>query len=157
NTHSRSLLPMIVEDKPSSRNSVLYGTFGQGVCATDGTWTILKSPVPCEPLFMYSTSIFRPLIVDNPVDGRLGKMPNKPVDQGYFDPSVDLPMWKIPMKIDPRSDEDFLFNREADPDQTFNLWDTALDERTHLLSLVRQLMDEEGYPPEQLARLGLVA
>ena len=157
NTHSRSLLPMIVEDKPSSRNSILYGTFGQGVCATDGTWTILKSPVPCEPLFMYSTSIFRPLIVDNPVDGRLGKMPNKPVDQGYFDPSVDLPMWKIPMKIDPRSDENFLFNREADPDQTFNLWDTALDERTHLLSLVRQLMDEEGYPPEQVARLGLVA
>lgn len=92
NRHSRSLLPMMVHDAPSLRDAVLYGTFGQGVCATDGAWTILKTPVPERPLHLYSTSIFRPLVVDNPVDGRLAKPPDKPVDQGNFDPSVDLPM-----------------------------------------------------------------
>ncbi len=79
---------MIADGAPSPRDALLYGTFGQGICATDGTWTVMKAPHPDQPLFMYSTNIFRPLIVDNPVDGRLGKPPNKPVDQGYFDPSV---------------------------------------------------------------------
>ena len=157
NRHSRSLLPMIVDGAASPRDAVLYGTFGQGVCATDGTWTILKAPEPDQSLYMYSTNIFRPLIVDNPVDGRLGKPPTKPVDQGYFDPSVDLPMWKTPMKVDPRSLESFLFNRAEDPDQQTNLWDKAPEERARMMTLIRKLMDEEGYPPEQLARLGLEA
>lgn len=132
-----------------------FGTFGQGVCATDGTWTILKSPHAGLPLYLYSTSIFRPLIVDNPVDGRLDKPPNKPVDQGYFDPSVDLPMWKIPIHVDPRSEEDHLYHRAADPDQKANLWQDAPEQRDQMLGLMRTLMDEEGFPPEQLARLGL--
>ncbi len=155
NRHSRSILPMITEDAESPRDAVLYGTFGQGVCATDGEWTILKSPLPDKPLYLYSTSIFRPLIVDNPVDGRLGKAPNKPVDTGYFDPSVDLPMWKIPMKVDPRTEENFLFNRVDDPGQLDNLWHQADVQRERMLKLLRDLMDDEGYPPEQLDRLGL--
>lgn len=155
NRHSRSLLPMIEHDAPSPRDAVLYGTFGQGICATDGTWTVMKAPVPDKPLYLYSTSIFRPLIVDNPVDGRLAKAPNKPVDQGYFDPSVDLPMWKIPIRIDPRSEQDFLFHRAKDPEQALNLWDKAPEERNRMLQLVRSLLEEEGYPPEQLERLGL--
>ncbi|WP_300064084.1 sulfatase [uncultured Roseobacter sp.] len=155
NRHSRSLLPMITHGAPAPRRAVLYGTFGQGVCVTDGEWTLLKSPVPDAPLYLYSTAIFRPLIVDNPVDGRLAKPPNKPVDQGYFDPSVDLPMWKIPIEVDPRTDENFLFHRADDPDQSENLWERAPDARARMLRLMRELMDDEGFPPEQLARLGL--
>jgi hypothetical protein len=148
---------MIRDGAPSRRDAILYGTFGQGVCATDGAWTILKAPEPDKPLYLYSTAIFRPLIVDNPVDGRLAKAPNKPVDQGYFDPTVDLPMWKIPIRIDPRTKENFLFNRANDPEQDVNLWDTDPGERDRMMRLVRTLMDDEGYPPEQLARLGLEA
>ncbi|WP_283646863.1 sulfatase [Marinovum algicola] len=155
NRHSRSLLPMIVEDAPSPREAVLYGTFGQGICATDGTWTVMKAPDPSQPLYLYSTAIFRPLIVDNPVDGRLAKAPNKPVDTGYFDPSVDLPMWKTPISIDQRTQEDFLFNRAEDPGQARNLWDSAPEQRDRMLDLVRALMQDEGCPPEQYARLGL--
>ncbi len=155
NRHSRSFAPMITNDAPSPRNAVLYGTFGQGVCATDGEWTLLKSPMPNRPLYLYSTAIFRPLIVDNPVDGRLAKPPNRPVDQGFFDPTVDFPMWKIPIQVDPRTTENFLFDRVNDPGQTSNLWDHASDQRERMLSLVRDLMDEEGYPAEQLERLGL--
>ncbi len=155
NRHSRSLLPMITSNAPSPRDAVLYGTFGQGVCATDGEWTILKAPEPDRPLHLYSTAVYRPLIVDNPVDGRLAKPPNKPIDQGYFDPSVDLPMWKIPIRIDPRTDQNFLFNRAEDSGQNENLWDRAPEMRAQMLRLIRTLMDEEGFPPEQLERLGL--
>ena len=155
NRHSRSLMPTILEDAPTPRDAVLYGTFGQGICATDGNWSILKSPETDGELNLYSTSIYRPLIVDNPVDGRLAKPPNRPVDQGYFDPTVDLPMWKIPIRIDPRTSENFLFNRAEDPGQNDNLWDAEEVERLRMLALVRSLMDDEGYPPEQLGRLGL--
>ena len=56
--------------------------------------------------------ILRPLIVDNPVDGRVGDMPNQPIDQGFFDETVPYPLWKMPIKIDPRTYENFLFNRK---------------------------------------------
>ena len=146
---------MVASGAPSQRDAVLYGTFGQGVCATDGAWTILKSPEPDKPLYLYSTAIYRPLIVDNPVDGRHSKPLNRPVDQGYFDPSVDLPMWKIPIRVDPRSDENFLFNRSEGPDQERNLWERDPEQRARMLALVRALLDEEGCPPEQSARPGL--
>lgn len=157
NRHSRSLIPLIRDGKPGPRNAVLYGTFGQGICATDGDWTILKAPEPDQPLYLYSTSIFRPLIVDNPVDGRLSRPPNKPVDQGYFDPSVDLPMWKIPIRIDPRSAQSHLFCRTDDPGQKDDLWDCAPEQRSRMLSLLCTLMEDEGFPEEQLTRLGLAA
>ncbi|MXX90479.1 MAG: sulfatase-like hydrolase/transferase [Boseongicola sp. SB0677_bin_26] len=155
NRHSRSLLPMVTSGAPSPRDAVLYGIFGQGVCATDGTWTILKSPEPDMPLYLCSTAICRPLIVDSPVDGRLSKPPNKPVDQGCFDPSVELPMWQIPITVDPRSDESFQFNRSEDPGQEENLWESHPEQRVRMLVLVRALLDGEGCPPAQLARLGL--
>ena len=155
NRHSKSFLKTVTEDAPCPRDAVLYGTFGQGVCATDGEWSILKSPEPDKPLYLYSTSIYRPLIVDNPVDGRLAKAPNKPVDSGYFDNSVDLPMWKIPIKIDPRTNENFLFNRIADPDQSDNLWSKDSAQRDRMMQLLRKLLDEEGFPAEQLERLGM--
>ncbi len=157
NRHSRSLLPAIVDGAPTPRDAALYGTFGQGVCATDGTWTLLKAPVEGQPLHLYSTSIYRPLIVDNPVDGRLAKPPNKPAAQGYFDPTVDLPMWKIPIRIDPRTEEDLLYNRVEDPGQTANLWDSEESERNRMMALARRLMEEEGCPPEQYDRLGLAS
>ena len=107
------------------------------------------------PLCLCSTAIYRPLIVDNPADGRLSKPPNKPVGQGNFDPPVKLPNWKIPIKADQRQDEDFLFNRSEDPDQERNLWESNPEQRARMSALVRALMDEEGCPPERLARLGL--
>lgn len=155
NRHSRSLLPMIETGAPSPHDAILYGTFGQGICVTDGEWTLFRSPVEGKPLYTYATAITRPLIVDNPVDGRVGRPPEPPVDQGRFDPSVPYPLWKIPVTIDPRTRQNFLFNRARDPGQSENLWDREPAERDRMLALARRLMDEEGYPPEQLERLGL--
>ena len=153
NRHSRSLLPLL--DGESQRDAILYGTFGQGVCLTDGDWSLFKAPVEGKPLFSYSTMINRPLIVDNPVDGRVGRMPDPPVDQGYFDETIPLPLWKMPITIDPRTNENFLFHRQSDPNQTTNLWDQETVERDRLLVLMRTMLVDEGTPPEQFDRLGL--
>ena len=152
--HSKSILPMM-NDGSAIRSEITYGTFGQGICITDGEWTLFKSPVEDKPLFSYSTMIARPLLVDNPVDGRVGAMPPKPVDQDQFDPTISYPLWKLPIKIDARTHENFLFHRAVDPGLTENLWNKALDQRTRMLKLLKAALDEEGYPPEQLARLGL--
>ena len=101
--------------------------------------------------------IARPLIVDNPVDGRVGNAPAQPVGQGTFDPTVPYPTWKLPIKIDPRTHENFLFHRASDPDQTNNLWDSHVEERERMLSLLTTRLIEEGCPPEQFDRLGLAA
>ena len=82
-------------------------------------------------------------------------MPNQPIDQGFFDETVPYPLWKMPIKIDPRTYENFLFNRKKDPHQKENLWDTEVKKRNELLRLLRSVLDEEGYPAEQLDRLNL--
>jgi len=155
NRHSRSFLPAIQGVDSTSRDTILYGTFGQGVCISDGTWCLFKAPLADADLYSYSTMLLRPLIVDNPVDGRVGKLPETPVDQGFFDSTIPLPLWKIPISIDPRTTENYLFNRIDDPDQTHNLWDTEQDKREALLALLTTVLTEEGCPPEQFVRLGL--
>lgn len=155
NRHSKSLLPVIQATGNAPREAVLYGTFGQGVCVTDGDWTLFKAPVEGKPLYTYSTMIAQPLIVDNPIDGRVGRVPDPPVDQGYFDPTIKLPLWKMPVRIDPRTRENFLFNRAEDPGQTVNLWQKEPGRRARMLTLMRTLLEDEGYPEEQLERLGL--
>jgi hypothetical protein len=83
-------------------------------------------------------------------------MPRKPVAAGYFDPTVDYPMWRYPMPVDPRTDVDFLYDRQEDPDQTDNLWDACPEIRERMLTMVRSTMREEGTPAEQFERLRLV-
>ncbi|WP_299956790.1 sulfatase [uncultured Roseobacter sp.] len=152
--HSKSLMPLVSKGK-APHADITYGTFGQGVCITDGEWTLFKSPVDGQDLFSYSTMIARPLLVDNPVDGRVGAAPAQPVGQAQYDPSVPYPMWKMPIKIDPRTYENFLFHRAQDPDQQTNLWDSHPAERDRMMALLHQRLEDEGCPPEQLERLGL--
>ena len=155
NRHSRSALPVLRNPDDGIRDAIIYGTFGQGICVTDGDWTLFKSPVEGQPLYIYSTMIAQPLLVDNPGDGRVGALPAVPEEQGRFDPSVPYPQWKIPIEIDPRTRENFLFHRKEDPGQIRNLWDREPGQRERLLGLARSLLDEEGHPAEQLKRLGL--
>lgn len=153
--HSMSVLPILDDISTNNRPAILYGTFGQGVCISDGEWTLFKSPVEGKPLYTYSSSIYQPLIVDNPIDGRVGAMPNQPVANDFYDPTVPYPMWKTPVTIDPRTFEDYLFNCHDDPEQENNLWHTHPEQRDRMLSKLKQLLDQEGCPAEQLERLGL--
>ncbi len=152
-THSRSLLPLLAGSPAAGRPGLLYGTFGQGICCTDGEWSLLKSPERDGPLHAYSSMIFSSLVID-------GVEP--PTDAGRFIPGVDLPQWRIP--VDPRRSvsnpvgrNDLLFHRAADPDQTRNRWHDEPHQRRRMLDLLRELMVAEGTPPEQFERLGLGA
>lgn len=153
--HSQSMLPILEDAKTETRTEIAYGTFGQGVCISDHEWTLFKSPVEGRPLFTYSPTIYQPLIVDNPIDGRVGAMPNQPVDNDFYDSTVPYPMWKTPVTIDPRTTENFLFNRKDDPEQNNNLWDTDTETRDRMLIRLKDLLMEEGCPEEQLVRLDL--
>ena len=153
--HSRSLVPALKAEK-TGREVALYGTFGQGVCLTDGEYTLFKSPVADTTPNVYSTYLAKSFLVDNQTPERKDEMPTKPVASGYFDPTVDYPLWCYPMPVDPRTDVDFLFNRADDPGLAENLWETAPERREAMLTLVKKTMLDEGTPSEQFARLGLV-
>jgi arylsulfatase A-like enzyme len=155
NRHSRSLLPAL-QAEDTGRDVALYGTFGQGVCLTDGRYTIFKSPGENTPLNVHSCFLARSFLVDNQTPERKDEMPRKPVAAGYFDDTVAYPMWRYPMPVDPRTEEDFLYDRQEDPGQSQNLWDARPEERERMLSLVRAAMREEGTPAEQFERLRLV-
>jgi arylsulfatase A-like enzyme len=147
-THSRSVMPVLRGQTDRHRDVLLYGTFGQGVCLTDGDWTIFKAPVQDEPLFVYSSQIFRSLVSQE-------EGVNLPVASGTYIPGVALPQWQIPTRYPVLNSEDMLFYRAEDPGQTRNLWLSAPDQRERMLSLLRDAIEQEGSPPEQWTRLGL--
>jgi hypothetical protein len=143
--HGRSLLPLL-RGEPFDRDGVLYGTFGEGVCVTDGEWTLFKSPPGDGPLFAYSSLFFE----SNEAASVAG-----PIGNGTFLPGVAIPQWRIPVTRVCRSREDFLFHRPSDPDQERNLWVAEPAQRRRMLDLLHALIEREGAPPEQLVRLGL--
>lgn len=145
--HGRSLLPFAVGDGTSQRDLHIYGTFGQGVAATDGQWTLFKSPAADNgPLYAYSSAQYRSLTEDTS---------RPPDDQGEFLQGVDVPLWKIPVEVSLRARTDALYDRINDPGQTRNLWDERPDERDRLLESMRERLRADGAPPEQFRRLGL--
>ena len=145
-THSQSMLPLLTGDESRRHQALLYGTFGEGVCCTDGEWTLFKSPEQEGPLYFYSTLIYQSLLAN-----RL----SSPTGHGHFIPGVDLPQWQIPIEHQPRSWENFLFHRRQDPEQSRNLWTAAPTDRKRMLDVLHELLALEGIPPEQYTRLGL--
>lgn len=149
-THSRSTLPLMSEAPEATRDALLYGTFGQGLCCTDGEWTLLKAPERDDPLFAYSSLLFRSLVINSIA---------QPQGMGQFIPGVELPQWQIPLTAKPQSGmvkrQSYLFNRQDDPHQATNLWETEPAQRQRMLDLLHHLMEREGTPPEQFERLGL--
>jgi hypothetical protein len=142
---SRSLVPLLEGRVNKVHEGLIYGTFGQGICCTDGEWTLFQSAQPDAPLFYYSTSIYRP-----PLAGR-------EVESGHFLPGVELPQWKVPAQTRVVPTENMLFNRIEDPGQECSRWDDAPAARGRLQELMWALIEEQGgCPPEQIARLGLV-
>lgn len=148
NTHSRSFVPLLRGDDASKRDVLLYGTFGQGVCVTDGTWSLFKSPEKDQPLYYYSSMIYQSLISSERVE--------QPVAQGYFNPRMNYPQWRIPIHFDVLSYENFLFNRPDDPNQDRNLWDTEREKRQQMRARLIEALYAEGAPAEQFDRLGLI-
>lgn len=145
--HGQSLLPLLSGGPVSGwRDALLYGTFGEGVCCTDGEWTLYKSPTGDAPLYAYSSLLFESLVHEGV---------EVPVGEGRFLPGVEFPQWRVPVRHEPGSREDFLFDRGHDPGQTRNLWGADPAQRGRMLDVLRGLVEQEGAPEEQLRRLGL--
>jgi len=142
--HGTSLVPLLAGGV-LERDALLYGTFGQGVCCTDGEWTIFRSPVG-GPLYAYSSQLVESLVVRGLA---------APDDHGHFVPGTRYPQWRIPTEVRARSRQDFLFHRPSDPGQERNLWTSEPEERERMLGVLRRLIAAEGAPAEQLTRLGL--
>lgn len=147
--HSKSLLPVLEEPDVHPRQALLYGSFGQGVCCTDGGWTLFKGP-KTNDIYSYSSLIFDSLIADTR---------SAPVAEGRYIPGVTYPQWKTPVRFPLTSQavttDDHLFHRAEDPDQLHDVWDSEPEQRARMLDLMRSLIEEEGAPPEQFVRLGL--
>jgi hypothetical protein len=144
-TQSRSVLPLLVDSAATLHDAVLYGTFGQGLCCTDGRWTLIKSPANDGPLHCYSSLLFKPVEPDAV----------SRIESGYFLPGVRLPQWRVPTWSEPLSRQNFLFHRASDQGQTRNLWAHDLAERARMLDVMRDLMARASAPPEQYERLGV--
>jgi len=142
--HGTSLVPLFAGGA-SQRTALLYGTFGQGVCCTDGEWTIFKSPVG-GPLYAYSSQLVESLVVDGLA---------VPHGHGHFVPGASYPQWRIPAAVRALSTENFLFHGPSDTLQARNLWESEPEQRERMLGVVRRMVAAEGAPPEQAARLGL--
>jgi arylsulfatase A-like enzyme len=150
-THSQSLLPLLKGDESTTREAIIYGTFGQGVCCTDGEWTVFKSPESAGPLYYYSPMVFKSLIVDSIAP---------PTGCDRYIPGIDFEQWQVPVEVDPVNisalgRQDFLFERSEDPKQIQNLWDDKPSQRDQMLDSVRELMALEGAPREQYERLNI--
>ncbi len=84
--HGRSLLPLL--DGGDGPEALLYGTFGEGACCTDGAWTLFKSPAGDAQIYAYSSLLYESLVVEGVA---------APTGQGTFLPGVDLPQWQVPV------------------------------------------------------------
>jgi hypothetical protein len=142
--HGASVLPLL--DGAPSRDALLYGTFGQGVCCTDGAWTLMKAPTGDAPLYAYTGLLAQSLVLAGV---------EQPEGAGRFVPGRRYPQWRIPVPHEPVTRTDLLFDRRTDPGQERNLWAERPDERERLLALLRRLVEDEGAPAEQPERLGL--
>lgn len=109
------------------------------------TWSLFKSPVDDRSLFIYSSLIYRSLVVDSQVGSQIVTDVTVPAESGNFVPGSQFPQWKTPMKIAPRNLENFLFNRRDDPGQTKNLWATNVEQRERMLDVLRDILRPKAH------------
>jgi arylsulfatase A-like enzyme len=149
-SHSQSFVPLMAGDPSNARKTVIYGTFGQGICCTDGEWTLIQPPDRTKPLHAYSTMV--PTTIE-PQD--------RATAHGNYIPGVSMPQWKIPISPDGARDrraldnEPLLYDRRSDPGQVTNLWANEKEQRERMRRIMRDQLANYGAPEELFLRLGL--
>ena len=137
--HSRSILPVLSGEK-AGRDFTYWGSFGGGICCTDGEHVLLQGANSRAPLYWYS-ALLNTACTGEPESGR-------------FIPGVDCPVWRIPRA----SAFDFpsILCRRDDPlfDEE-NIIDREPDAASSLRKRLGAAIAEDGCPPEQFDRLGL--
>lgn len=151
--HSRSLLPLLSGQRSRHRDAILYGTFGEGLCCTDGEWTLFQSPDKQQELYMYSTHA--PTTRNFLLTPTQGTIRAETWESGRFLAGVDVPQWRARLDQSPYPWEDMLFHRVNDPDMRANLFYREKEQVKRLQEVARRLMNELETPVEQYKRLKL--
>lgn len=151
--HGRSFLSTVLGDRQQHREAALYGMFGFGAAVTDGRHVLIQGYDNRHPIHLYSTRIPRlpkRLGSDSAFTGR--------IESGFFIPGVEMPVWKIPANPWVGSGDhtaSILYDRTDEPFHETNLFTGEVELRNRMQKLLREVMAEEGTPPEQFSRLGL--
>jgi hypothetical protein len=136
--HGKSVLP-VLSGEGRGRDFTYWGTFGAGICCTDGDYVLLQGPDGEAPLYSYSAMM---------------QSPCPEAQSGKYIHGVDCPVWKIPLsgrfsfpsimykKDDPLFAEKNIINEHSE-----------IAER--LRKRLRDQLTQDGCPPEQFDRLGL--
>ena len=135
--HGRTLIPLIKGETDKHREAVVYGQHASGATVTNRRYTYHTTWNPEAEINRYSSIMFRP---------------SPDAEAGKFIPGVDCPVWKIPSKSGPAIPE-MLFDRENDPAQENNISEEERNGVKEMRAILKELMDEEGVPPEQYKRL----
>ena len=150
--HGRSFLRAVMGETTSHRDSVLYGMFGFGAAVTDGETVLIQGYDNRHPLNMYSTRIPR---MSNPALRDAEYLSQ--IESGHFIPGVPLPQWKIPIVRNSHFTQapSVLYRRDDLLFHERNLYESDLPLKQRMQDLMREVMAQEGAPPEQYVRLGL--
>jgi len=136
--HGRTLLPLINGETDSHRKAVVYGRHATGAMVTNKQYSYHSTWDVNAEINNYSA-----IMLKTSPDAVSGK----------FIPGVDCPVWKMPVKsLEPYPE--LLFDRKNDPAQENNLCASNPGIVREMREVLKNLMDEEGAPPEQYRRLG---
>ncbi len=158
-THSRSLLPLLMNDTDAHRDWALYGYWGATVNVTDGQYTYHHPNAGDEPPRNHSTMMV------NPYSWFIPPKVQKNAESGDFLPYTDAPVWRYTpsnqsgpeehLKVSVQHDDELLYDTEADPRQNENLTESHPDKRNEMRSLLVEAMESLEAPSTEFSRLGI--
>jgi hypothetical protein len=173
------LISVLKGEVKTIRDHILYGSFGDGVNLTTWDATYIRGFNPKKPICVYSSTfpiVMSPSIISgfteryginleyDMLEEMLGGMMEE-VESGRYIPGVNIPQWKIPLPpfyfagkgSKKELQQCYLFDRIKDPNFQNNLTGTPEGEELEkkMMKKMKEVMEEEGCPPEQLVRLML--
>lgn len=137
--HGCSLMPLIRQENDVHREAVVYGEFGAGATITNSKYTYHANWDRNAEINSYTALML---------------WPSPEADGGRFIPGVDCPVWKIPVKSHTKLPE-LIFDRKDDPLQEHDISAVNKAAVSEMRSILKEIMDREGVPPEQYKRLRL--
>lgn len=148
--HSRSLLPLIRDERQDHRAWALYGYWGTSVNITDGRYTYLHPNREGVPATVTSTMLMNPYPrqYDPPA-------PPTGAESGHFLPYADVPAWRFSAPSAMRNAGPLLFDTVNDPGQDENLAGAAAGETGRMRELLITALRELQAPTDLYSRLDL--
>jgi arylsulfatase A-like enzyme len=137
--HSKSILPILSGESPG-REFTYWGTFGAGICCTDGHYVLLQGANSEAPLYWYSAHLRAPR--------------ENGVKCGRFIPGVECLVWQIETE-NRFSFPSILYRRDDLLFEERNILNEYPDVAAGIRKKLRQAIEEDGCPAEQFDRLGL--